>query len=130
VSSRPDLLSLLSPDGGTPEYYFELTLSGPGREQTAEVRVFIKTHHAAGLFRGTAHVIESRERGNVIYVRCRLIVKPVPDKAFAGHRLLDGAELHIDGEFPFNPKTYDRLNTEMQALMKWFDEVYSLKSGH
>jgi hypothetical protein len=102
-----------------------LTLSGPGREQAAEVRVFIKPHHAAGLFAGTAHVIESRERGNVIYVRCRVLLKAVPDKAFAGHRLLDGADLYIDGEFCFNPKTYDRLNTEMQALMKWFDELHS-----
>jgi len=126
VPSRPDSLSLVSPDGGTPAYYIELTLPGPGGGQTAEVRVFIQTHHAVGLFGGTAHAVEWRECGNVILVQCRVLLMPLPDKALAGHALLYGADLGIEGEFRPAPRTYDMLDRKVRSLMSWLDTPYSL----
>ena len=126
VPSRPDSLSLISPDGGTPAYYVELTLPRGGGSQTAEVRVFIQTHHAVGLFGGTAHAVEWRECGNVILVQCRVLLMPLPDKALAGHALLYGADLGIEGEFRPAPRTYDMLDRKVRSLMSWLDTPYSL----
>jgi len=116
VPSHADFLSLISPDGGTPAFYFELTLSEAGGKQAAEVRVFIQTHHAVGIFAGTAHAVEWWERGDVVFVRCRVLLMPVPERAFAGESLLYKTDLHIEGEFRLNPKTYERLDTTIRAL--------------
>jgi len=124
VPSRPDSLSALSPDGGTPAYYLHLTLPRPESQERPEAQVIIRTHHAAGIFRGIPDAIESAERGARTAVRCNVLLERVPGRAFAGRALLDGACLQVLGEFHLDSQAYARRIAEIEALERWFARLY------
>jgi len=123
VPSRPDLLSLISPDGGTPAYYLELVLHEPSEANQAEARVIIKPHHSVGVFQGVPYNLEWQDSEDRIHVRCRVFLTAVPDKTFAGRRLLQEAHVEITGEFTLDPQTYAKADGEIRVLLKWLDSL-------